>query len=130
MTETLESELERLRDYLRDFATCHLNWSQERGYPRSVPYLAQMRPGVADSSELREGPDPFVMGVIDSCIQDLRKRIPEALPVLLVRYLNKDGPSVYRHGRLQNLTPEETDAIADRAELELVPMVKRKGVIL
>jgi hypothetical protein len=127
----LESKLERLREYLRDWAGCSARWSPAKGFPRSVAYLVDnMKAGVADSSDLRDGPSPWAMGIMDTCINELCKTIPEASAVLLVRYLNKAGPAVYRHGRLQMLTPEETDALGDRAEIELVPMVERKGLPL
>lgn len=126
----IESELARLQEYLRDWAHTHYRWRPESGLPGRVPYLSSMRPGVADSSEMREGPNPWAMGLIEACINDLCKVIPEAMTVLLSRYLNREGPAVYRMGRLSHLDSYAVDVLADKVEFELVPMVKRKGLPL
>ena len=127
----IESELERLREYLREWAECSERWRPTRGLPNAIHYLVDnMKAGVADSSDFRAGPNGWAMTVIDTQLENLAKRIPEAQAVLLVRYLNKAGPAVWRHGRLTHLDQYAVDQLADRVELELMPLVKREGLPL
>ena len=126
-----EAKLDRLRCYLREWAECNARWQPVRGFPKAITALTDhMHAGVADSSDLRDGPNPWVMTVIDTQLDNLCKRIPEARNVLLVRYLNAGGLSVFRAGRVCHLEQVCVDEIADRAELELIPMVEREGLPL
>lgn len=127
----LESRLERLRCYLRDWADCNARWKPVKGLPRAVGYLVDnMKAGVADSSEMRDGPNPWAMTVIDTQLGNLCLRIPEARNVLLVRYLNRAGLSVFRAGRVCGLEQHAIDELADRVEMELMPLVEREGLPL
>jgi hypothetical protein len=126
-----EAKLDRLRCYLREWAECNARWQPVRGFPKAITALTDhMKAGVADSSDLREGPNPWVMELIDTCLNDLCKIIPEASLVLLSRYLNKPGPAVYRFGRLSSLSQYAVDLIADQVELSMIPMLERKGLPL
>jgi hypothetical protein len=126
-----EAKLERLREYLREWAVCDSHWRPVRGFPSAITVLTDnMKAGVADSSEFREGPNAWVMDVINSQLDNLSKSIPEARNVLLVRYLNAGGLSIFRAGRVCHLEQVCIDEIADRAELELIPMVEREGLPL
>ena len=116
----IESKLERLRVYLREWAVCDQRWSPVKGFPSAITALTDhMKAGVADSSELRDGPNPWVMDVLDTCLGDLAKRIPEARLVLLSRYLNKEA-AVFRFGHLSKLDQFAIDVLADTVELALV----------
>jgi hypothetical protein len=127
----IEAKLERLREYLREWALCDSRWRPVKGFPTAITVLTdRMKAGVADSSELRDGPNPWVMDVINAQLDNLGKRIPEARNVLLVRYLNKGGLAVFRAGRVCHLEQAAVDAIADLAEIELIPMVEREGLPL
>lgn len=126
-----EAKLERLREYLREWAYCDQRWRPVKGFPSAITALTDhMKAGVADSSELREGPNAWVQDVINSQLDNLCKRIPEARNVLLVRYLNQGSLSVFRAGRVSALEQHAIDEIADRAELELIPLVEREGLPL
>jgi hypothetical protein len=126
----IEGKLERLRDYLRQWAICDARWSPVKGFPREIGYLVDnMKAGVADSSEMRDGPNPWAMSVVDTQLGNLSLRIPEARVVLLARYLNK-GAAVYRFHRISRLDQYAVDVLADRVELELMPMVEREGLPL
>lgn len=126
-----EAKLERLREYLREWAFCDSRWRPVKGFPSAITALTDhMKAGVADSSDLREGPNPWVQDVINAQLDNLGKRIPEARNALLVRYLNTGGLAVFRAGRVSHLEQHAVDEIADRTELELIPMVEREGLPL
>ena len=126
----LESKLDNLRCYLREWATCDERWRHVDGFPTAITALTDnMKAGVADSSELRDGPNPFVMTVIDTQLTNLSKSIPYARLFLLARYLNQPA-AVYHFGRISKLDQCEVDVFADRVEFELIPLVEREGVLL
>ena len=125
-----EAKLDNLRCYLREWARCDYLWQPVDGFPSAITALTDnMKAGVADSSELRDGPNPFVMTVIDTQLTNLTERIPEARLVLLARYLNQEA-AVYRFNRISRLGQYAIDVLADRVELELIPLVEREGVLL
>src|SRR5690348_6265750 len=63
----IEAKLERLREYLREWAVCDSRWRPVRGFPKAITALTDnMKAGVADSSELREGPNAWVMTVLNT----------------------------------------------------------------
>jgi hypothetical protein len=126
-------ELLRLREYL-------LEWKAlSRSVPAAPGRAGQRRlhggvdRGVSTASEWLERSDRWAMEVIERAIEDLRKHADgEAMrAALMVRVLNVSIPAkVFRHGRLQKLTPAEADAMADRAELAMVGIVKVYGLPL
>lgn len=127
----IEGKLDRLRCYLREWAECDHRWRPVKGFPHEIGYLVDnMKAGVADSSEMRDGPNAWCMTVIDTQLGNLGKRIPEARNVLLARYLNAGGLSVFRGGRVSHLEQYAADVLADHVELELMPLVEREGLPL
>jgi hypothetical protein len=79
------------------------------------------------------------MAVIDASIDDLTA-LPDGMTMraaLRVRYLNEGiAPTgelrirVFRSGRLQGMSLEEADRLADAAENCLIPITKRRGLPL
>ena len=130
-----ERELRRLREYLLDWKVWTEKWRPKLGYPRAVPYLDRMRPVI--SMDLprgdKEPPNAWAMNIIDASVDDLASR-PDGLAMrsaLRARLLDEAvGAAVFRSGRLQALPREALDALADRAEDELVVIVKGRGLPL
>lgn len=133
-------ELERLRVYL-------LDWAQHQQRQRGVSGVTgsmladYMKSGNSSATELVEQSDGWAMSIIDASIDDLSTVMkPDgvlARAALRVRYLNEGlAPGgeikirVFRSGRLHAFSLLECDALADRAENALIPIVKRKGLPL
>lgn len=137
-----QAELERLREYLRMLYRTERHESGSPEQPNAVPYLDSIR-GTIDShiegQDYQDRLDRWAREILDASIDDLLE-LPEGQlmrAALRVRYLN-EGVSraagfevrVFRSGRLEHMTIMQADELADRAELALVPMVKRKGLPL
>jgi hypothetical protein len=136
-----QAELERLREYLLMWA--HSEKSEtEVLTTKGVPYLDSVR-GVIDSyiesADYDRRLDKWARAILDASIDDLLD-LPDGWMMrgaLRVKYLH-EGMSrkagvpirVFRHRKLQHLSLTEVDALADLAELALIPMVKRRGIPL
>lgn len=134
-----QREIERLRAYLLDWS-----WRQKEYGPRlgiAGSCLEEyMKSASPTAIELFSKSDGWAASVIEASIDDLIG-VPQGTlmrAALRVRYLN-EGLSrepgemkirVFRAGRLTGLSLEETDALADRAETLLIPIVKRRGLPL
>lgn len=134
-----ESELERLRAYLRMWSERQRDAYKAAGGADSclAYYMKSQSP---EASELLEQSDGWAMTVIDASVDDLTGVGADGgmmRAALRVRWLNEGlAPGseikirVFRSGRLQALSLIEADALADRAEVALVPIVKRRGLPL
>ena len=127
-----EVELARLkRDYLPVWAALARGSAVGKGLPTEAPLVDLMRPTASwELQEPCDNPDPWVANVIEAAIMELSGEMPLGRAALTVRYLNAEGPAVYRHGRLTHLTMGEVEDLADALELALVPEVKRRGLPL
>jgi len=129
---------DRLRDYL-------LEWSQHQHSYGTKPKNANastladfVKSGYRGVEEHLET-NGWAMSIIDTSIDDLIS-LPNGgsmRAALRVRYLNEGiAPTgelrirVFRSGRLQGMSLEEADRLADAAELALIPMVIRRGLPL
>lgn len=131
-------ELERLRCYLLDWARAQRDYKTGPKSAGSVLGSLIKSPNIFASDLLGES-DGWAMSVIDAAVSDL-VTLPEGLQMqaaLRARYLNEvlsDEAGmrvrVFRSGRLEHLSLMEADALADRAELAMIPMVKRKDLPL
>lgn len=127
-------ELERLKVYLLDWAMSQRRLDCARVEQNGSTLGQYMKTDSPTMSELLTGSDAWALGIINSAIDDLLllPRGSEMRSALFVRYLN-EGISrdagfqvrVLRSGRLQNISLIEADALADAAELALIPIVKR-----
>lgn len=134
-----QCELERLKTYL-------LEWSQRQKSGYSVgggasTALAQyQKSGSPEATELLKESDGWAMSIIDAAIDSL-STLEDGLMMraaLRVRYLNEGlvpGAGelkirVFRSGRLQDMSLMECDELADRAEISLIPIAKRRGLPL
>ena len=130
-----ERELARLkRDYLPQWGAQRKSDRVGRGAPSDVPYKDYMKPHFSGSmvDPEDERPDPWVCRLIDAGIDELcgQRGMWHARAALAVRYISAGLPSVFRHGRLQAMGPDEAEELADEAERRLVPIVKRRGLPL
>lgn len=98
-----------------------------------------MKSASPTATELFAESDGWAASVLEAAIDDLIEEDNGVLmrAALRVRYLNEglspgDGFKirVFRHGRLLGLSLIECDMLADKAELLLIPLVKRKGLPL
>lgn len=129
-----QRELERLKyHYLPMWsAWCFLTRTTQ-GLPSQVPFTDYMKGSMREfdetSDELRIDGD--TCRVIDQAVDELTGRgVVHARAVLAVRYLNAAGAAVYRSGRVTDIEPDQVDDLCDQAERALVPIVKRRGLLL
>lgn len=108
--------VDRLHEILRDYVQWMKAWQPPLGYPGQVPYVRLMRPSlVHDGDHEREGPDPWLMRTVDSCVESL--------------------PSIYRTAFklrwfARNATVLDASGMADEAERRLAKMMMGRGVVL
>ena len=132
-------ELERLQSYLLEWSQHQLEISAPRK-DKSESTLAQyMKSDSPTISSLFEGSNLWAMEVLDASMDDLLElaRGSDMRSALRVKYLN-EGISkevgrpvrVFRHGRLQEISLVEIDALADEGEKALIPIVKRRNLPL
>lgn len=128
------AELDRLRAYLSDWADWTRRYKVQTGLPSSVPYVDLMKAsfssGFGTPLEDYQTINTVAMRIIDASMSDLDAVVKNGRAALNWRYLNARGPAVYRSGRLPGLSMMELDAMADASELGLLPIVKRKGLLL
>lgn len=132
-----ERELERLKGYLLEWADHQERQVPKLGYGKSC--LADFSKTSQRASDMLAESNGWAMAVIDACIDDLIELAEGTLmrAALRVRYLN-EGLSkeagfkirVFRSGRLESISLEKADALADRAEIALIPNAKRRGLPL
>ncbi len=128
-----DDALQRLkRDYLPMWAAVASGSAVSRGVPGEVPYADYMKGTMREFDETGEDePDHWVCNIIEAAILEISPAIPLARAALSVRYVMRaKRPAVYRSGRLQFLDPAEIDDLADRAELALVPVCRRRNLPL
>jgi hypothetical protein len=133
-------EHQRLCAYLEDWSSHQLAVAYKPNQGFSHCTLAQYMK--ADSQSVTEHlapSDAWAMQVIDASIDDLIALEDGAMmrSALRVRYLNEGltreagmRVRVFRSNRLVEISMEEADALADRGELALIPIVKKKGLPL
>lgn len=127
----VDPELARLKSYLSGWATGSEPRTLVKGAPGEVPYSDYMRPGLGwDIREEDDRLDASIRRALDEAVDELSGALPLCRPCLMVRYMNLRGPAVYRHGRLHHLSRDEIEDLADESERRLVPIVKRRGVVL
>ena len=126
-----DPELATLKCYLADWALLSEPVTLVRGAPGEVPYSDYMRATASwDLPGQDARLDASIRQAIDQAVYELTPRIPLCRAALMVRYMNRRGPAVYRSGWLQYLTRDEIEDLADESERALVPIVKRRGVYL
>lgn len=122
-----EKALARLKgEYLPIWSAFAMGSAEGKGLPGESPMVDFMRPVANWEKDAGAAPDPQVCNAIEWALNELSADLPLARASLTVRYMNAKGPSVYRSGRLTELSTHEIEDVADDAERRLVPLVGRK----
>lgn len=129
-----DGALMRMKRYLQEWAALErVDSCNGRDAPAEVPYLDYMVPSV-ESGRLEDdegyAPNAYVRRLVDAAIDELTLAMPLARAALAVRYMNARGPSVYRSGRLESITPADIEDMADTAERRLIPICRRRGLFV
>jgi hypothetical protein len=132
--EVSDAELQRLKqDYLPQWAALAYGSAVGKRLPSEVPYVDYMKGSPAGGIHDEE-PDHWVCNLIDASIDEITPRLPVARAALSARYVRgarEPSPAVYRSCRTgEPVKLHWVDDIADRAELMLVAVVKRRGLPL
>jgi len=130
-----DAALSDLRYYLLAWRQWLRSWRPALGYPSETPMVRLMRPVVAwgnsddggEFHDLTERVDQHVLRVIDTEVENMRHVKPNWYHALRVVWLREDGPAVWRSNRL---SMEDVARLADAAEIELIPRLRAKGVVL
>jgi hypothetical protein len=132
---TGDRELDRLRAYLLEWAQHQTTITAARRERNESCLASFMKADSPTASALLGGSDAWAMQVIDASITDLieLEHGVEMHAALRVRYLNEGLTKevgmrvrVFRSNRLQHLSLEEADAFADKAEIALKSIVKKR----
>lgn len=124
--QTQESHLRAVRLLLLEWVRYRRRWKPENGYPKAVAWVNQVHGAVGWNTEDDEYDDiirSFEMRHVDDSVKALPSECQHAIQVV---YLREIGPAVWRSAR-KPMT--EIVALCERAEVLLVPMLRRRDVI-
>ena len=119
--------------YLRAWRRWVRSWTPALGYPHEAPFVKHMVPVVSwDSSEdqLAQADEAdqqvaeFVLRAVDTEVEALATLKRAAVRLI---YLNETAPAVFRSGRM---SLERAAYLCEVAELEMIPGLRLRGVIL
>ena len=114
-----------MRYYLRAWRRWVRAWSAPLGYPSQAPFVRAMKPVVAwDGSDAEIEVDQWILRAVDTEIEGLEPRKRAAVRLV---YLNEILPAVFRSLRI---TEQEARKIVDLAEVEMIPRLRVRGVVL
>jgi hypothetical protein len=122
-----------LQHYLRAWAWRARQWKVRLGYPTQAPFVRIMRPVVSwDSTEdqLAQSDEMFdeIAGFIFDAIDAEVDRLPTMKRAALkLAYLREVDYAVYHSNRMTN---RDARRIARDVEVELIPRMRARGVVL
>lgn len=117
--------LEHLRYYMKAWRRWIRKWAAPLGYPSQCTFVRHMKPTVAwDGSDQDEEVDDFILRAIDAQVESLEAR-PRAAVRLV--YLNEVLPAVFSSNRM---SMEEAVRLTNLAEVEMIPLLRVRGVVL
>lgn len=124
------SEIESVRELLREWFRWKRSWMPDLGVPHSVPYVDAMlgsRP--MDGYDDPDGDDArihaWTMRHVDQAVEkDLTR--PQQIAVRMT-YLREAGPAVWRSNRIPR---EQVKTLCQEAEIALIAALKRRDVRL
>ena len=126
--EQQRTELQSVRDLLRDWRRWKRGWWPHLGLPGAVPYFNQMRPtfdGYTEGDDYDRLIDAATMLAVDQAVE--KDLTPSQRMAVKVIYLNEIGPAVWRSNRLP---VSQVRRLCEEAELLLVVSLRRRDVRL
>ena len=130
------ADVDRLRGLLADWQDWSFRANAKTGrLPNAVAYVDSMLPSVSDSFGVPLDDylttDTATMRALDTAIEaDLPRAYPGGRELLHWRYLNVSvGATVFRLKRLEGKSLIELDGEADKAELALLEIARRRNLL-
>lgn len=120
-------ELRALHQLLLQWVRWRRRWRPHLGYPRAVPYLDGMKPGVSFNTEAEDYDEAISrheMKAIDKAMAQLEPKHRHALQVV---YLREEIAAVFRSARMPMT---QVRALCSEAEILLIPLLRRQDVRL
>ena len=121
----MDRALDDLRYYLRAWRAWTRAWRAPLNYSSCVPWLRVMPPTPAwEAQDDDHQVDAYILRAISAEVESL-----PALKRAAVRlvYMNEVLPAVFRSGRMKR---DEVFRLCDEAELEMIPKLRVRGVVL
>jgi hypothetical protein len=126
--------LDDLRYYLKCWRRWVRSWRPALGFPPEWPMARiPVNPPIAcgNIDDALEEPYRYEEDIEDSILRAVDAEV-ESLPnmkrvAVRLIYLREQGPAVYRSGRM---SVEEAYRICNQAELEMIPRLRVRGVVL
>ena len=123
-----KSEIQSVRELLRDWARWTRRWRPSLNSLSSVPYLDNMLPTIdsyAEGEDYDEEINAVVMLAVDHAVErDLTR--PQSIAIRMT-YMNEIGPAVWRSNRIP---VEQVKVLCQEAEFALIPALLRRNVRL
>lgn len=116
--------LDDVRYYLRAWRSWVRAWREPLGLPGAVNWVGHMMPTVSWDETIYEEVDAAILRKVNAEIESLPA--DQRAAVRLV-YLNEVLPAVFRSCRM---TSETARRLCGKAETEMVPRLRARGVVL
>lgn len=123
MSRSFDPALEDVRFFLRQWRRWVQAWKAPLGLSPAVNWVSCMVPYVSCGETICDEVDSIIMRCVDAAVESLE---PSKRAALRIVYLNEIGPAVFRSGRMER---GEVRRLCDEAERDLIPMLRRKGVV-
>lgn len=124
--------IDRLRAYLADWQEWEGRYKVDLGAPNAVSWARYMKTAKPSGDNEDTGCSTInepAMRIIDASVDELAAKSRELQLCLRWRYLNINV-AVFRLKRLEGRSMEDLDELADAAEVALLPIARRRGLIL
>jgi hypothetical protein len=120
-------ELSAVRYWLRQWVAWRRGWAPDNGHRHSVPWLDQIKGHIDSYAE----DDDYDIRIRAHALREVDQAIDRDLSTdhrhaVMVVYLREIGPAVWQSGRKPM---HEIRALCQRAELALVPSLRRRNVV-
>lgn len=117
-----------VRFYLKAWRRWVRGWRAPLGYPSVCAFVRAMRPTVdPERQDFEEEVDQWILRAVDAEVESLSPMKRAAVRLI---YLNEILPAVFRSARAGVSNLEECRRLASEAELEMVPRLRLRGVVL
>lgn len=120
-----DTALDDVRYYLRAWRRWVRDWRAPLGAPSAVTWVDQCLPTVCGDADTDDQQiDVHILRSVNAEVESLPTDMRTAVRLV---YLNEIGPSVFRSGRM---TMETARRLCARAEEDMVPRLRARGVVL